>query len=466
MSQVNHGEQEVDLDGLNPIPVGKRPMGPMSYAMVFWSSTIIVQIMVIGQYLMPPFGKLNFLQVIAVGLISGIIVSLFMTLNGDAGMRYGIPFIIQGRSGFGIKGTRIMAFIRSIPAVCWNGIGTWIGAMSMDVVTRHLFGFGSVWLYFFLLLAIQSLLAYNGVSSIKWFDATMSIVIFAMLIYFFYVVFSTGKVDFKAAMDFPGTWSLPFIAGIMGATANYTTVILNSSDIIRHIEPGEGRSPMKASAFANFFGVIPPWMFMVLSGMLIGLATGAKDPIEGLVQLSPSPAFGIILLVFIILAQVTSNLTLNILPPALAVQDIFKLSWKKGVIMVAVLSILTCPWLLFTSNYFFLFQNVYSSFLGPALGVLIADYYFIRKRNLNLDLLYDDNAYNYASGFSPAGMVAVVAGAIVSFIFLNYSWLVGFPFTVAFYTFIKRMGIERKYEEKEIQFAAALKQNGGKGLKM
>lgn len=459
MSELRQGEQ-IDLDGLNPIPNSKRPMGPISYAMVFWSSTIIVQIMVIGLYLLPPSGKLNFMQVIVVGIISSIIVSTFMTLNGDAGMRYGIPFIIQGRSSFGIKGTRIVAFIRSIPAICWNGIGTWIGAMSMVVVTKHLFGFGNVWLYFFLLLAIQSVLAYNGVSSIKWFDASMSIIIFLMLIYFFYVVLSTGKVNFASASNFPGTWSLPFIAGIMGATANYTTVILNSSDIIRHIKTGEGKSLGAANALGNFLGVIPPWMFMVMSGMLIGLATGAKDPIEGLVQLSPNPVFGIILLVFILLAQVTSNLTLNILPPALAVQDIFKLSWKKGVILVAVLSVLTAPWLLFTSNYFFLFQNVYSSFLGPALGVLIGDYYFIRKKQLDLDLLYDDKAYNYAKGFSPAGMVSMVVGAIVSFIFLNYSWLVGFPLTVIFYVILKRSGFERKYDEMELQYASSIKRNG------
>ena len=150
---------------------------------------------------------------------------------------------------------------------------------------------------------------------------------------------------------------------------------------------------------------------MVLSGMLIGLATGAKDPIEGLVQLSPNPIFGIILLIFIILAQVTSNLTLNILPPALAIQDMFGLSWKNGIVIVGFLSVLTAPWLLFSSDYFFVFQNIYSCFLGPGLGVLIANYYFIQKQKLNLDLLYGKgNVYEYANGYSPAGMIALVAG--------------------------------------------------------
>jgi len=449
-------EKKADINGLNPIPFNQRGVSPLNYSMIFWSSTIIVQIMVIGLYLLPPAGRLNPVQVISVGLISAFIVSIFMTLQGDAGMRYGIPFIIQGRSGFGIKGTRFVAIIRSIPAVAWNGIGTWIGAMAINTVTNQLFGFGSVWAYFFMLLILQTLLAYTGLDSIKWFNSTMSIVIFGMLLYFFYVVFSTGKVDFSQFASFKGSWSLPFIAGIMGATANYTTVILNSSDIIRHIKVGDNKENLiKRSLLANVFGVLPPWMFMVLSGMFIGLASGATDPIAGLVELAPSPAFGIILLIFIILAQITSNLTLNILPPALVFQDVLKISWKKGVVAVAGLSVLTMPWMLFTSDYFFKFQNVYSCFLGPALGVMIADYYFIRKRKLNVEMLYDNKGvYNYSGGFSPAGMTALVVGAIVSFIFLDYSWLVGFPFTMILYTVIKRMGMEKKYELQETNISA------------
>ena len=287
----------------------------------------------------------------------------------------------------------------------------------------------------------------------------MSIVIFIMLIYFFYVVLASGKIDFREALSIKGSWSFAFLAGVMAATANYTTAILNSSDIMRHIKPRSEEHLLRASAFASFFGIIPPWMFMVLSGMLIGLATGATDPIQGLVQLAPNPIFGIILLIFIILAQVTSNLTLNILPPALAIQDMFGFSWKKGIIIVAILSVVTAPWLLFSSNYFFLFQNIYSCFLGPGLGVLIANYYFIRKQKLNTDLLYaeNNNVYEYVNGFSPAGMAALVGGAILAFMFVNYSWFVGFPSAMVIYTILKKSGLEKKYEALEAKYEDEIK---------
>lgn len=236
----------------------------------------------------------------------------------------------------------------------------------------------------------------------------------------------------------------------MGAAANFTTVVLSSSDLIRHINPGPKKKLVGSSMYANFFGIVPPWMFMVISGIIIGLASGATDPIEGLVELAPNPAFGIILLIFIIVAQITSNLTLNIMPPAIAVQEMFGLTWGKGVIVVGVLSVVSAPWILFSSDYFFVFQNIYSSFFGPATAVLIADYYIIRKRKINVDLLYDkEGVYNYVNGFSMAGIITLVVGAVVSFTFLDYSWLVGFPFSVVFYTLLKKSGIEKKFEAEE-----------------
>lgn len=447
MSEMQN-RTEVDLDGLNPIPASHRNVSIMSYAMVFWSSTIIVQIMVIGLYLMPAGGGvLNFVQTMLVGIISALIISVFMMLNGDAGARYGIPYQMQARVSFGTAGCKVTGFIRSVPAICWNGICTWIGANALQTVTNQLFGFGNIWFYFIGLLLLQAILSYRGIGTIKGFDAFMSIVIFAMLIYFFIVILSTGKLDFSAAMAYEGSWGRPFWAGVMGATANYTTVLLNSSDIIRHIQFKDINNSKGQSLFANMFGIIPPWMFMFLAGIMIAMATGASDPIAGLVELAPNRAFGITLLCFIVLAQVTSNLTLNILPPALAFQDAFHMSWKMGVVVTTILSVLVCPWILFGADFFFVFQNIYSCFLGPICGVMLADYYVFRKQKLNIPDIYEGSKYVYCKGFSIAAMVSLVAGAIVSACFLDLSWLVGMPFTFVFYTLLKAcVPIERKDE--------------------
>ncbi|MEW9673642.1 NCS1 family transporter [Ammoniphilus sp. 3BR4] len=443
MSQL---QEKVDLDALNPIPEKDRPMGPVSYMMVMWSSAIIVQVMVIGTFLLK--NGLNLAQTIWVGIVSAILVSIFMTLNGTAGIKYGIPFAIQARSSFGYKGAKLPHVLRTIPAIAWYGIGTWIGAISINTVMTIIFGTPDLkYLYFFLLIVLQTYLAYKGIKSIKWFDAVMSIIIFIMLTYFLWSVFANGKIDFNQYSSVPGSWGFLFWAGVAGAVANFSTVMLNSSDLVRHIKPATQTS----NAIGNFGGIIPPWMFMVLSGMIIFMGTGNDDPIAALVALSPNPTFGIILLIFIILAQVTSNLTLNILPPALVFQDLFKMKWSTGVILTGILSFVSMPWVLFTSEMFFKFQNVYSSFLGPILGIMLADYWLLRKQRLNVTALYheESGAYRYAGGISPAAYLAMFIGAAISFWQLEIAWLVGLPSGFVIYFILKQMGMERKYEQAE-----------------
>lgn len=286
MSQ--HG---LDLDGLNPISESERPMGPISYMLVMWSSVIIVQIMVIGTFLLQD--GLNLYQTMTVGLVSGVIISLFATLNGTPGLKYGIPFAVQVRSSFGYRGAVFPHVIRAIPAIAWYGIGSWIGALAIDSIMRTSFQAPRlVFVYFIIFIALQTVLAYKGITSIKWFDASVSFIIIIMLIYFIYHVLAQGNLDFATYTSAPGSWGLLFWGGVAAAIANLATVIVNSSDIIRHIKPATSG----ANSFANFAGIIPPWMFMFVIGAFVFMGTGVDQPIDGLIALSPSPVFGIILL--------------------------------------------------------------------------------------------------------------------------------------------------------------------------
>ena len=432
----------VDVNSLEPLPFDERAMSPTKFVTTMWSGTIVIQTMVVGQFLLHPTGALNFSQVIAAGLVSALLCCMFIALIGQPGMKYGIPFIVQCRSSFGFKGAKIVGFLRSTPAVIWNGIGSWLGARALEEVTLGLFGFGNVWVGFFVLLAIQTWLAIRGIKLIAAFNSAMSSILFAMLLYFFYVVLSSGKIDWSAARLVSGGWGLVWIAGVMSAMANYTTLMLNASDLTRQINPGGAKNLLGVNMAANIFGVVPPWMFMVLSGMLIGLATDVQDPIRGLVLLAPNKAFGLILLVFILLAQVTTNMTNNILPPALVLQDLIKVDWKKGVCIVSVLSIVTCPWVLMDSDNFFLFQKIYSTFLGPCTGIILADYYLILRQNLDVSDFYNDRGpYRYRGGYSYLALACMLIGCVAAGMMIDYSWFVGFPVSgILYYLFKKRLG--------------------------
>lgn len=442
--------EEVDLNGLNAIPQSQRTMSPMSYSTVLWSSYICVQILTIGLYLMPPTGVLNITQVFVGALISGAIAAAMSAINGDAGARYGIPFVMQARISFGTKGAKIVGFLRSIPAICWNGICTWYGADALCVVCQTVFGFGNTFVFFFILLIIEAILSIRGFQTIKWFDSVMSIVIFTILIYFFIYIFANDTVDFSAALTFKGSWGLPFIAGIMGGLGNLTTCLLSAGDLTRHIKfKNEGEISKKNMAH-NFIGTMPPYLFMFAAGIIVSLATGESNPILGLAKIAPNPLFAIVLLVFLMLAQVTSNLSLNILCAGIVFQDVFKLNWKKSIVLVTILSVAICPWILQSSDYFFKVQNAYSCLLGPTVGILVADWYFFRKKKLNVEDLYEGTKYTYSKGFSPIAVITLIVGAIASACFFDYSWLVGFPVSLGLYTLLKRFWrIEEKSEEAQ-----------------
>src|SRR5262249_5274945 len=156
-------------------------------------------------------------------------------------------------------------------------------------------------------------------------------------------------------------WGAPFWVALTSAIGILATVTLNISDMTRHLT-----ATQRANWLGHLFGVIPPWFFMLLLGMAAGAALGIWDPVQALMRLSPTAFVMIVLLVFILLAQITTKLTINILPPALIFMDSFRISWGKAVLATGVLGTLSFPWLLMANSAaFFGFILYYSALFGP-----------------------------------------------------------------------------------------------------
>ena len=116
------------------------------------------------------------------------------SLNGEAGKQYGIPYLIQTRSSFGMRGSKIVEILRALPAIAWYGIGTWIAALSLDGILTTLTGFTAPWtkyVYFVALQVVQTVLAYGGIRTMKWFNVYGSLVIAAVMLYMLVHIVST-----------------------------------------------------------------------------------------------------------------------------------------------------------------------------------------------------------------------------------------------------------------------------------
>jgi NCS1 family nucleobase:cation symporter-1 len=435
-----------NVDSIEPTDPDNRVFSAVSYVLMWWSSLIVVQAFALGQGLLPPIGHLNLAQALLIMAAAGLIFVIMLSLNGEPGLKYGIPFAIQTRPPFGLRGSMIIEFLRALPAIIWYGIGSWIAALAMDGILKTVAGFTAPWstyAYFLVLQVGQTLLAYRGIRAMKWFNVVGSIVITVVMIYMMAHILSTYGFQMKDSWKAQADWGAPFWAGLTSAIGILATVTLNISDMTRHLERSQ-----RANWLGHLFGILPPWFFMLFLGMAAGLALGIWDPVEALMKLSPNAFVMIVLLVFILLAQITTNLTINILPPALIFMNSLRMSWGGGVLMTGVLGSVSFPWVLMAnSNAFFGFILYYSAFFGPALGVMLADYFLIRRRRLDVAALYAADPasdYWYRGGYNIAGLISVfVPGVIIMIWCLPVSWLVGVPAGFALYLLLWRSPISR-----------------------
>lgn len=434
MSTLNSGSRREALD---PVSSENRIFGIWTYIPFWISSMVVIQTFVVGQTYVPPNGVLNTYQAVVASIVAGIIIALMFVMNAQPGMKYGIPFIVQTRSSFGYIGARYAALIRVLPAVFWFGIGSWIGATGIGYITETFWGWSNSLLYFIFFMVVQTILVYFGIESAKWFNTLLSIVVFVFMIYVNVKLFSVGGEKLQNTWDTAGSWGLPFFAAVSTGVGTLITGAINISDISRYL-----KNRVVNNVAGNFIGIFPFHTLLILTGILAAAVTGIWDPIEALVSVMTNDTIALLLVIFIVASQITTNITLNIIPPAMQIVETFNIKWGIATIIVGILATLSFPWILLTSDIFDKFIGFYSAFLGPLLGILIADYYLVRKCNLNIKNLYEN-----AEKYNWIGMGSLIIGGIFGLIFIKISWMVSMPISFVIYLVGNKMIPKYKNED-------------------
>jgi len=416
------------------MPQEYRILGNISYLLTWLGGCVAIGTFMMGSSLVPPAGNLNLWQALLAIIIGNSIVAIGLTINGRVGHRYGIPFIVQLRSSFGMTGSILPGFIRAVPAIFWFGIQSWVGALAINGVSKTLFNYENIVLFFIVFQAIQIAMAASGFQGIKWLENIGSIFILFALIYMFFYINANFQAEISANLiNIPGSWGLEFWGGTTAFLGIYTTMMLNASDYMR-----EFRKDAKASlaTLIHWLAIVPATLFMGLIGLMAAGITGQWDPIVLFTELIPNEFVLVIALLFIAISQITTNVLNNALPPSYVLMSVFKLSYAKSAVLVGLLSFLTFPWMIATEGAFMLFVQIYSAFLGPIFAVLVTDYYFIRKRELNLKLLYDANGPY--KGVNWAAIIAICVGAAFAFIEVQLSWYISLlPAGLTYYFLMK-----------------------------
>lgn len=425
-------------------PQQVRIMGRASYFLAWFGGCVSIGTFAMGSSVV---GTLNLLQATLAIAIGCFVIGLALTINGAAGYKYGIPFMVQARSAFGFTGTRLPGLVRAVPAIVWYGFQSWIGAGALNMVSATLFGFDNLVFYFIAFQLLQILLSVLGFQGIKWLENIGSAFILASLVYMFYATIQRYGDELSASLvTMEGSWGMPFWGATMLFMGIYATMMLNVSDYAREHRHGTGPGLLTT---IYSFSILPATLLMGLIGYMVSEATGVADPIQVFANAVDNTPLLMTTLLFIASAQVTTNVLNNVVPPTYALMDIFKLGYRPATVIVGFLAFATFPWELVKDESaagLQLFVQTYSAFLGPIFAVLVVDYYLIRRRTLDLDKLYDTQGpYR---GVNYAAFIATAVGAAAALTFSDVSWYASLiPAGLTYYLLMRHWSACARFRE-------------------
>jgi NCS1 family nucleobase:cation symporter-1 len=366
--------------------------------------------------------------------LGNLIVLVPMVLNAHPGTKYGIPFPVLARASFGVYGSNIPALLRALVACGWFGIQTWIGgdaihqlAVAADLDWIQIPAFLPDWLgvseeallCFLLFWAVNVYFIWKGTDSIKWLEtlaAPFLIVIGLVLLGWAWV--EAGGIG--EALSRPSKLAsaeeffAAFLPGLTAMVGFWATLSLNIPDFTRY-----ARS-QKDQAWGQTLGLPTTMVLYSFIGVAVTSASGnifgreISDPVNLIAAIGGAPVVVVSMLALSI-ATLTTNIAANVVSPANDLSNVAPrlVSFRLGGTITAVIGILILPWKLIesTQSYIFLWLGGYSALLGPIGGILIADYFLLRRRELNVDDLYRTHGeYRYWRGFNLVALLALLVG--------------------------------------------------------
>ena len=379
MSDVNNEKKQAS--SLEPIQPKDRIMNWGSNTMLWLGGCISIGTLTMGSAQLEK--GLNLIQLFLAVFLGSLILVIGIAMNDQFSYKTGAPYAIQLKSAFGTKGSMIPVLLRGLPAIVWYGFQTWLGGAALNNICIAFGGPDNIWFWFIAFQFVQILLSMKGFQGAKWIGNIAGVVISLAMLYLLYICMSQyGDVIGDKLMGHSGTWGMPFVAAVIAFFGNSTTVMLNAGDYSREVKTGYNAVTRGASYFV---AMVPATVLLGLIGAMASTATGIANPINAFAQMVDNKFVLVVTLGFIIFAQLSTNLASNVIPPAYAFMDVFKMKHKTAVILVGILAVCTCPWILTNDSSaagLDLFVKIYSAFFAPIFAVLITDFFILHKRNV------------------------------------------------------------------------------------
>ncbi len=384
-------------------------------------------------------------QAVLTVLLGNLIVLVPMVLNAHAGTKYGIPFPVLLRSSFGTRGANIAALARAFVACGWFGIQTWIGGLAiyqilgaigwidlkadaanvlaaagpLQITPVQFLCFAAFW-------AINLVIILSGINSIKWVEAWAApfLIISGLAL----LLWALLKVDnpsvifdqpsrFKSNGEF---WKV-FVPQLTAMVGFWATLSLNIPDFSRYCRS------QRDQAMGQLLGLPLTMALFCFIGIVVTAATPfifngetISDPVTLVARLGSVPVI-LISLVALTIATLSTNIAANVVSPANDFSNLWPraISFKVGGIITCVVGVIMMPWYLYNDlgKYIFTWLIGYSALLGPIAGIMLCDYFLLRRTRLNSKALYDTTGeYRGVNVWTVITLVLAVAPNLPGFI--------------------------------------------------
>jgi nucleobase:cation symporter-1, NCS1 family len=412
---------------------------------------------------------LNGWAVMAAIILAGFIIMVLVNLSGSPSVRFGIPYPVMARVSMGVRGANFPAMVRAIVAIFWYGVQTYFASTALTLLINALFGTGGGaqflgltavgWLSFVIVWLFQIFLFWRGIEWIRhflnWAGPFVYVVMLALLA-IIWVQAGSGLVSavgtiFRGVGEYAGGPVAAFFAVTGTMVAYFAAVVINFGDFSRFVR---SERQMK---LGNLLGLPPNIAFFSFIALFVTAGTIAlfgeqlTNPAD-IVERVDNLALTVIAAITFFAATVGINLVANFVPPAYDLSNLMpsRISFRIGGLITSIVAFFVgALWVSVVSQIGIAgFVNTLGAILAPVYGIMITDYYLIKKQRVDLQQLYSADragAYYYQRGWNPRALIAFAVAAIFSIasvwvpaleFLAGYAWVIGAFLGGLFYYFL------------------------------
>jgi nucleobase:cation symporter-1, NCS1 family len=480
-TEIQHADGRVELDeaaaaviqrsalynhDLAPVRVKDRTWSTYNFAALWVSMAHCIPTYMLAAGLIG--AGMSWGQALFTIALGNVIVLAPILANSHPGTKYGIPFPVFARAAYGTVGANLPALLRALVACGWFGINAWIGGKALHTFFRALWPAWEtmggklgdyplgLWIAFGLFWALNIFIVYRGMDVLRlvenWAAPFVLVMTGLLLAWAVWKADGLGQIMSQPGkFDSPAAFMKVFIPSLTAMIGFWATLSLNMPDFTRFGRSQREQMVGQVVALPSTMTVFAAMAVVITSASAVIFGEAIWDPVVLVGKFTQTWIVAISMFT-IVVATLAVNIAANVVSPANDFANAFPrhIDFPRGGLITGVIGILMMPWKLAEdpSGYIYKWLLGYSGGLGAIAGVLIADYYVVRRKELKLaDLYLEGGAYRYQAGWNLPATVATLLGCAVAWAgfvlpqlarLSDYAWFVGFGLSAVAYLGLMR----------------------------